>query len=210
MSRSGSCYDNAAMKRFFWSLKHEWTNHESFENLASARLSVFKYVERFTIPSGSTRRWAIHHPTTSKPTRPRLQRRKHTFRRCPKVLGHRTRCFFQVEKGEAQGLPALYLFWQSGREIIYQATRVSEPNQAWPCDQVVTDIDCQSIVEVSLQQIADYLKSQPTHAARHLAVCQELPIASGVSPDLHEKQTRAVAVEACHIGIGVTQSRVAS
>jgi len=39
MSCSGSCYDNAAMERFFWSLKHEWTNHESFENLASVRLS---------------------------------------------------------------------------------------------------------------------------------------------------------------------------
>lgn len=27
MSRTGCCYDNAAMERFFWSLKHEWTNH---------------------------------------------------------------------------------------------------------------------------------------------------------------------------------------
>jgi putative transposase len=42
MNHTGSCYDNAAMERFFWSLKHEWTNHESFENLASARLSVFE------------------------------------------------------------------------------------------------------------------------------------------------------------------------
>jgi putative transposase len=47
MSRTGSCYDNAAMERFFWSLKHEWTNHESFENLAAAKLSVFKYIETF-------------------------------------------------------------------------------------------------------------------------------------------------------------------
>ncbi len=47
MSRTGSCYDNAAMERFFWSLKHEWTNHESFANLATARLSVFKYIETF-------------------------------------------------------------------------------------------------------------------------------------------------------------------
>ena len=45
MSRSGSCYDNAVMERFFWSLKHEWTKHEHFENLAAARLSVFKYIE---------------------------------------------------------------------------------------------------------------------------------------------------------------------
>jgi putative transposase len=47
MSRSGSCYDNAVAERFFWSLKHEWTNHESYENLEAARLSVFKYIETF-------------------------------------------------------------------------------------------------------------------------------------------------------------------
>jgi putative transposase len=47
MSRTGDCYDNAAMERFFWSLKHEWTKHEHFENLAAARLSVFKYIDTF-------------------------------------------------------------------------------------------------------------------------------------------------------------------
>lgn len=47
MSRSGCCYDNAAMERFFWSLKHEWTNHLTYETLADARLSVFKYLETF-------------------------------------------------------------------------------------------------------------------------------------------------------------------
>jgi len=47
MSRRGNCYDNAVMERFFWSLKHEWTKHESFENLEEARLSVFKYIETF-------------------------------------------------------------------------------------------------------------------------------------------------------------------
>ena len=47
MSRRGSCYDNAVMERFFWSLKHEWTKHEHFENLATARWSVFKYIETF-------------------------------------------------------------------------------------------------------------------------------------------------------------------
>jgi putative transposase len=50
MSRTGNCYDNAAMERFFWSLKHEWTNHQSFHNLADARLSVFKYIETFYNP----------------------------------------------------------------------------------------------------------------------------------------------------------------
>jgi putative transposase len=50
MSRTGCCYDNAVMERFFWSLKHEWTNHESFQNLAEARLSVFRYIETFYNP----------------------------------------------------------------------------------------------------------------------------------------------------------------
>ncbi len=50
MSRTGECYDNAVAERFFWSLKHEWTKHESFENLQAARLSVFKYVETFYNP----------------------------------------------------------------------------------------------------------------------------------------------------------------
>ncbi len=47
MSRTGCCYDNAVMERFFWSLKHEWTNHERFRNLEDAHLSVFRYIETF-------------------------------------------------------------------------------------------------------------------------------------------------------------------
>ena len=47
MSRRGCCYDSAVMERFFWSLKHEWTNHEQFANLEEARLSVFRYIETF-------------------------------------------------------------------------------------------------------------------------------------------------------------------
>jgi putative transposase len=50
MSRRGLCYDNAAIERFFWSLKDEWTNHEAFASLADARLSVFKYLETFYNP----------------------------------------------------------------------------------------------------------------------------------------------------------------
>ena len=50
MSRTGCCYDNAAMERFFWSLKHEWTEHDSFADLEEARLSVFKYIETFYNP----------------------------------------------------------------------------------------------------------------------------------------------------------------
>ncbi len=50
MSRTGCCYDNAVVERFFWSLKHEWTNHSSFANLEEAHLSVFKYIETFYNP----------------------------------------------------------------------------------------------------------------------------------------------------------------
>ena len=50
MSRTGCCYDNAAMERFFWSLKHEWTKHEHFDSLEEARMSVFKYIETFYNP----------------------------------------------------------------------------------------------------------------------------------------------------------------
>jgi putative transposase len=47
MSRTGNCYDNAVAERFFWSLKHEWTKHNEYADLESARLSVFKYIEVF-------------------------------------------------------------------------------------------------------------------------------------------------------------------
>jgi len=47
MSRTGCCYDNAVMERFFWSLKHEWTNQYEYADEAAARLSVFKYIETF-------------------------------------------------------------------------------------------------------------------------------------------------------------------
>lgn len=50
MSRTGNCWDNAVVERFFWSLKYEWTNHETFDNLEAARLSVFKYIETFYNP----------------------------------------------------------------------------------------------------------------------------------------------------------------
>lgn len=47
MSRTGCCYDNAVMERFFWSLKHEWTNFCHFADLQEARQSVFEYIEAF-------------------------------------------------------------------------------------------------------------------------------------------------------------------
>jgi putative transposase len=47
MSRSACCYDNAVMERFFWSLKHEWTNFESYADIEEARLGIFRYIETF-------------------------------------------------------------------------------------------------------------------------------------------------------------------
>ena len=47
MSRTGCCYDNAVVERFFWSLKHEWTTFQQFDDLDSARISIFKYIETF-------------------------------------------------------------------------------------------------------------------------------------------------------------------
>ena len=47
MSRTGCCYDNAVMERFFWSLKHEWTKFDHFADINQARLSVFQYIETF-------------------------------------------------------------------------------------------------------------------------------------------------------------------
>jgi putative transposase len=41
MSRRGCRYDNAVMERFFWSLKHEWTNHEQFANLDLIPVNYF-------------------------------------------------------------------------------------------------------------------------------------------------------------------------
>jgi len=50
MSCTGCCYDNAAMERFFWSLKHAWANHQRYTDLGDARLSVFKYIDLFDNP----------------------------------------------------------------------------------------------------------------------------------------------------------------
>ena len=62
MSRTGECYDNAVAERFFWSLKHEWTKHESFDGLEAARLSVFKYVceRRPNSAAPGQRRWRLN------------------------------------------------------------------------------------------------------------------------------------------------------
>ena len=50
MNRTGNCWDNAMLERFFWSLKHEWTKHASLDDTEVARLSVFKHIETFYNP----------------------------------------------------------------------------------------------------------------------------------------------------------------
>ncbi len=64
MSRTGCCYDNAVMERFFWSLKHEWTNHEQFATLEEARLSVFRYIETFYNPQRRHQTLGYQSPNT--------------------------------------------------------------------------------------------------------------------------------------------------
>ena len=47
MSRKGNCYDNAVMESFFATLKKELIHQRSYECRASARASVFEYIETF-------------------------------------------------------------------------------------------------------------------------------------------------------------------
>ena len=47
MSRTGNCYDNAAMESFFATLKRERVYHEHYYTHAQARASVFEYIEVF-------------------------------------------------------------------------------------------------------------------------------------------------------------------
>ena len=48
MSRPGCCYDNVVAERLFLSLKHEWTNHETFRELEASHWSVFHYIAAFS------------------------------------------------------------------------------------------------------------------------------------------------------------------
>lgn len=47
MSRKGNCWDNAVAESFFGTLKTEHVNHESYQNLAEARMSLFQDIEGF-------------------------------------------------------------------------------------------------------------------------------------------------------------------
>ena len=47
MSRSGNCWDNAAMESFFSSLKTERTAAKTYRTRDQAKADVFDYIERF-------------------------------------------------------------------------------------------------------------------------------------------------------------------
>ncbi len=47
MSRSGCCYDNAAMESFFHTLKVELVHRHRFETREQARLDIFEYIAVF-------------------------------------------------------------------------------------------------------------------------------------------------------------------
>ena len=50
MSRSGNCWDNAAMENFFSSLKTERTARATYRTRDQAKADVFDYIERFYNP----------------------------------------------------------------------------------------------------------------------------------------------------------------
>jgi putative transposase len=50
MSRSGNCWDNAAMESFFSSLKTERIRGQVYRTRDQARADVFDYIERFYNP----------------------------------------------------------------------------------------------------------------------------------------------------------------
>lgn len=50
MSRSGDCWDNAAMESFFSTLKTERTSRKNYQLRDEARADVFDYIERFYNP----------------------------------------------------------------------------------------------------------------------------------------------------------------
>lgn len=47
MSRKGDCWDNAVMESFFATLKKELVHRQKYETRASARHSIFEYIEVF-------------------------------------------------------------------------------------------------------------------------------------------------------------------
>jgi putative transposase len=54
MSRSGNCWDNAAMESFFSMLKTERTSKTVCRTRNEARADVFDYIEKFYNPDDDT------------------------------------------------------------------------------------------------------------------------------------------------------------
>jgi putative transposase len=50
MSKRGHCWDNAAVERFFSTLKTECTSRRRYRTRDEARADVFDYIERFYNP----------------------------------------------------------------------------------------------------------------------------------------------------------------
>ena len=50
MSRTGNCWDNAAMESFFSSLKTERVSRKTYRTRDQAKADVFDYIERFYNP----------------------------------------------------------------------------------------------------------------------------------------------------------------
>ena len=50
MSRTGNCWDNAPMERFFSSLKSEWLRDKMFPTHEAATTAIFEYIETFYNP----------------------------------------------------------------------------------------------------------------------------------------------------------------
>jgi putative transposase len=51
MSRTGDCYDNAAMEAFFATLTKECTDRVRFQARQEARSAIFEYLECFYVRS---------------------------------------------------------------------------------------------------------------------------------------------------------------
>jgi putative transposase len=50
MSRTGNCWDNAAMEAFFATLTKECVNRKKFQTRQEARSTIFEYIECFYNP----------------------------------------------------------------------------------------------------------------------------------------------------------------
>ena len=62
MSRSGNCWDNAAMESFFSSLKTERVARKTYRTRDQARADVFDYIERFYNPTRRHSTWGYLSP----------------------------------------------------------------------------------------------------------------------------------------------------